>query len=92
MMSERIPILLDTIRAGYTELGRLVHIALRTQQGDAARLGERRVDCLHLLQLAQQHPKLQPPVVQLDKFSLIYVLFILIRNFEVSIQKFESLD
>jgi hypothetical protein len=51
---ELIPIPLDTIHAGYAELSRLVHTALRTQQGDAARLGERRRDCLHMLQLALQ--------------------------------------
>lgn len=49
-----IPIPLETIRAGYNELGRLVSVALHTQQGDAARLGERRRDCLHLLQLCHQ--------------------------------------
>lgn len=49
-----IPIPLETIRAGYEELGQAVLVALRTQQGDAARLGERRRDCLHLLQLCHQ--------------------------------------
>jgi hypothetical protein len=49
-----IPIPLDTIRAGYAELGRLVGVALCTQQGDAAKLGEQRQNCLRLLQLTQQ--------------------------------------
>ena len=49
-----IPIPLNTIRAGFQELGRLVTVALRTQMGDAERLGERREDCLRLLALAQQ--------------------------------------
>lgn len=49
-----IPIPLDTIRAGFHELGRYVTISLRTQQGDAARLGHCRHDCLHFLQLVHQ--------------------------------------
>ncbi|KAG6895289.1 hypothetical protein C0992_002128, partial [Termitomyces sp. T32_za158] len=58
--TELIPIPLDTLRAAYDELGRLVHVALRTQQGDAACLGERQDDCLQLLQLTQQHMNIFP--------------------------------
>jgi hypothetical protein len=45
---------LFTIRAAYTELGRSVDVALRTQMGDAAHLGVQRVDCLRLLALTEQ--------------------------------------
>lgn len=51
---EVIPIPLDTIRTGFHELGRHVSISLRTQQGDAARLGRSRHDCFHFLQLVHQ--------------------------------------
>lgn len=49
-----VPIPLDTIRAGYAELCQAVNVALRTQQGDAARLGVRRQDCLRFLSLVHQ--------------------------------------
>lgn len=51
---ESIPLPLHTIRAAFTELGQSVHIALRTQMGDAARLGVQRNDCLRLLGLTEQ--------------------------------------
>jgi hypothetical protein len=44
----------QTIRAAYTEIGRRVNTALRTQVGDAARLGEQRRECLRLLTLVGQ--------------------------------------
>jgi hypothetical protein len=50
--SDPLPLL--TIRAAYTELGRSVDVALRTQMGDVARLGVQRVDCLRLLTLTEQ--------------------------------------
>lgn len=34
-----VPLPLHTIRAAFTELGRSVSVALRTQMGDTARLG-----------------------------------------------------
>jgi hypothetical protein len=49
-----LPLPLLTIRAAYAELGRSVDVALRTQMGDAARLGVQRVDCLRLLALTEQ--------------------------------------
>ena len=49
-----IPVPLDTIRAAYAYLGREVQIDLRIQVGDIARLGERRKECLNLLNLAHQ--------------------------------------
>lgn len=48
----QIPI--QTIRAAYTEIGQRVNIALRTQIGDAARLGAQRNECLRLLTLVGQ--------------------------------------
>ena len=51
---EPVPIPLHTIRAAFTELGRSVGIALRTQMGDAARLGVQRQDCIRLLALTEQ--------------------------------------
>jgi hypothetical protein len=48
------PLPLFTIRAAYAELGRSVHVALRTQMGDAARLSVQRIDCLRLLALTEQ--------------------------------------
>ena len=57
MDTARVPIPLDTIRAAYSELGRLVHVDLRTQLGDSARLGERRRECLNLLHLVRQVSK-----------------------------------
>lgn len=51
---EQVPLPLQTIRAAYAELGRSVHIALRTQMGDAARLGVQRIDCFRLLALTAQ--------------------------------------
>jgi hypothetical protein len=47
------PLPLLTIRAAYAELGRSVDVALRTQMGDAARLGVQRLDCLRLLALTE---------------------------------------
>jgi hypothetical protein len=49
-----IPIPLSTIRLAFREQGRRVDVALRTQVGDAARLGEHRLECLRLLSLAEQ--------------------------------------
>ncbi|KAG5649580.1 hypothetical protein H0H81_003005 [Sphagnurus paluster] len=54
-MSSNMPIPLNTIRAGYVELSCLVNTALWTQQGDAARLGAVRRDCINLLDIACQH-------------------------------------
>jgi hypothetical protein len=51
---EQVPLPVQTIRAAYAELGRSVHIALRTQTGDAARLGVQRLDCLRILALTAQ--------------------------------------
>jgi|SRR5882762_1444091 hypothetical protein len=51
---EPMPVPLHTIRAAHTELGRSVGIALRTQMGDAARLGVQKQDCLRLLALTEQ--------------------------------------
>jgi hypothetical protein len=48
------PVPIQTIRAAYTEIGRRVNIALRTQVGDAARLREQRQECLRLLTLVGQ--------------------------------------
>jgi hypothetical protein len=48
------PLPLLTIRAAFAELGRSVHVALRTQRGDAARLSIQRLDCLRLLELTEQ--------------------------------------
>lgn len=65
-MDALIPIPLDTIRRGYSELGQAVNVALRTQQGDAARLAVRRNDCLLFLQLVNLvscFPSLHPSVL-----------------------------
>lgn len=67
MDTARVPIPLDTIRAAYSELGRLVHVDLRTQLGDSARLGERRRECLNLLHLVRQHIRNIPR----DEFQVI---------------------
>jgi len=64
-MSAHLP--LDTIRIAYRRLGDQVNVALRTQIGDASRLGASRDDCLRLLQVIQQVCLLiiLPPVIQL---------------------------
>jgi hypothetical protein len=51
---------LDTIRAAYFELGRIVYVSLQTQMGDAARLGQTRRECVQLLAMAQQVSLLRP--------------------------------
>jgi len=49
-----VPIPLDTIRRTFRELGQLVNRDLLTQVGDAARLGERKRECLNFLHLVRQ--------------------------------------
>ena len=49
-----IPLPLSTIHVAFEELGQSVHVALRTQMGDAARLGVQKMDCLQLLALMDQ--------------------------------------
>ncbi|KAF8164949.1 hypothetical protein B0H34DRAFT_670912 [Crassisporium funariophilum] len=56
-----IPIPLDTIRAAYNEIGRLVYVDLRAQ------LGNRHQECLNLVNLVQQHCANIP----LDEFKVI---------------------
>jgi hypothetical protein len=53
-MADPIPLPLDTIRAAYSEQCRRSDVALRTQIGDAYRLGQHREDCLRLLRLVEQ--------------------------------------
>ena len=48
------PLQVQTIRATYAELGRRVHVALRTQIGDAARLNAQRVECFQMLGYVEQ--------------------------------------
>ena len=54
MAGVAVPLPLHTMRAAYTELGQSVAVALRTQMGDAARLGVQKGDCLRLLALTEQ--------------------------------------
>jgi hypothetical protein len=54
-----VPLPLHTIRAAFTELGRSVSVALRTQMGDTARLGVQKRDCLRLLGLTEQVNKVK---------------------------------
>jgi len=54
-----VPLPLHTIRAAFTELGRSVSVALRTQMGDTARLGVQKQDCLRLLGLTEQVNKVK---------------------------------
>lgn len=54
---------LKNIRAAYLVLLDPVHLALRTQLGDVARLSQQRDEALHLLEAAEQ--------VHLFKFSHI---------------------
>jgi hypothetical protein len=44
----------NTIRMAFQEQGRRVTTALRTQIGDAARLGECRLECIRLMNLVEQ--------------------------------------
>jgi hypothetical protein len=55
-----VPAPLQTIRAAYAELGRRVTVALRTQIGDHARLGEERRHCLRLSALVTQASSVVP--------------------------------
>ena len=54
-----IPLPLSTIRVAFEELGQSVHIALRTQIGDATCLGVQKADCLRLLALTDQVSRIQ---------------------------------
>lgn len=49
-----VPLPLSTIHVAFEEWGRSVNVALRTQMGDAARLGVQKTDCLRLLALTDQ--------------------------------------
>lgn len=55
-----VPAPLQTIRAAYAELGRRVTIAIRTQIGDHARLGEEQRHCLRLSALLTQASRVVP--------------------------------
>lgn len=48
------PLQVQMIRATYVELGRRVHVALRTQVGDAARLNVQQIECFQMLRYVEQ--------------------------------------
>ena len=54
MNHPEIPVPLYTIRIAFTELGRRVSLALRTQLGDTARLQDKHSHCQRLLSLIFQ--------------------------------------
>jgi hypothetical protein len=61
------PLQVQNIRASYAELGRRVHVALRTQVGDANRLDMQRVECFEMLGYVEQACSRRTPLVVLEK-------------------------
>lgn len=51
---EQIPLPLETIRQAYNELGHHIHIVLRTQLSDGARLNAAKRKCLRFLGVVEQ--------------------------------------
>lgn len=64
------PLQVQNIRASYGELGRRVHVALRTQVGDANRLDMQRIECFEMLGYVDQVCSRRIPFVALEKLLM----------------------